>query len=824
MNRVGSARSSSTLLLLGVALIALVIWISLQQVGGQTESALSAQDRDRQVTLETQKGLAKVGIEADRGPLLASLQEVVNSDKHLIAIRIQISGWESVIVKHDSSSSLTPLKSEAVALAVGDHQINSLVLRGPTGPIGKLDFYHQGQSVSGSTMLQDEAAGVPVWPLLLVLTISVLLCIAQWGRIVSKMQVSQGIPKRVRHSIDMLSEGLLVMDKHARIILTNRAFRRMTGLRSSQLIGKSVNALSWDCSEATNKSDYPWSRARDNAAPQIEQLMRYRMPDGAYRFFSINSSPVESPDDDLRDVLSTFRDVTDNEQHRAQTEHMLAMLKSSRDEVNLKNRELQILATQDAMTGCMNRRAFFEKIEVLWRDISASKGELACLMVDCDHFKKINDQYGHHIGDDVLRVVSEILRDVFDDPALVCRYGGEEFCIVMPSHRTASAALDAEIVRREVEAIRLEEYPMLKISVSIGISDIRFCAAGPQELINQADRCLYVAKRNGRNQVVKFSESVQEIEDISMNQGSYPDDVEEGDVSFRAVTALVSALAYRDYETAEHSRRVADLCVRLADGLLSTRDVYLLEIAALLHDIGKIGVADEVLLKPAQLSEAEWTMMREHERIGLEIISCTFNCDELFEILRTYRADYRGQLTDPHLPSGNDIPLTARLLKLADAYDAMISSQRYRPRRTHEDAIKELKSCAGTQFDPALVEHFEHSIQADESDRDADAEPRQSQASLHIGLQVEKLADALDARDVVGLQAMAARLAAIARQNRMDDIASVAEKITADTHQGQLEWITLLQDAQSLLNLCRANQIESLTHSTKLQGKNDMPR
>ena len=796
----------------------------MQQLGTMPESAVSAQDRDLQVMLDTQDWLARFGTQVERGPLLASLQGVVNSDEQLIAIGLQMSGGQSVMVKHGNSSILTPSESAAVPLAVGDHHVNSLVLRGPDGSMGRLEFYYPEHGVSQSQTMQDTESGInaTVWPLLLVLIISVLLCIAQWGRIITKLQVSQGIPKRVRHSIDMLSEGLLVMDKYERIIMANRAFRRMTGLGSNQLVGKSVNALSWDCSDATNKSDYPWSRARDHATPQIEQLMRYRMSDGACRVFSINSSPVESPDDDLSDVLSTFRDVTDTEQHRAQTEHMLAMLKSSRDEVHFKNRELQILATQDAMTGCMNRRAFFEKFEVLWHDVSASEGELACLMVDCDHFKKINDQYGHHKGDDVLRIVSEILRDVFGEPALVCRYGGEEFCIVMPGHCRASAAVDAEIVRREVEAIHLEGCPMMRISVSIGISDLRSHSVGPQELINQADRCLYVAKDNGRNQVVTFSESVQEIANLAGNMGSLYENEEDGDVSFRAVTALVSALAYRDYDTAEHSRRVADLCVRLAEGLLGTREVYLLEIAALLHDIGKIGVADEVLRKPAQLSDAEWMMMRQHERIGLEIISCTFNCDELFEILRTFRADYWEQPGDPHLPSGNDIPLTARLLKLADAYDAMTSNRRYRSGRTHEDAIQELQSCAGTQFDPALVEHFEHSFQVEEADCAAEAEPRQHQTALSIGLQVEKLADALDARDVAGLQALAARLAAIARQNQIDDIASAAEKITADASQSQLEWITLLQDAQSLLNLCRANQIESLAQPTIFSGKNNV--
>ena len=102
-------------------------------------------------------------------------------------------------------------------------------------------------------------------------------------------------------------------------------------------------------------------------------------------------------------------------------------------------------------------------------------------------------------------------------------------------------------------------------------------------------------------------------------------------------------------------------------GLLNTRDIYLLEIATLLHGVVKIGIADGILLKPDRLSSEEWASMQQYERIGLEIISCTFNSSELFEIIRTYRADYRSESTDSHLPTGTDILLTARLLKLSDA-------------------------------------------------------------------------------------------------------------------------------------------------------------
>jgi diguanylate cyclase (GGDEF)-like protein/PAS domain S-box-containing protein len=822
-NRVASTRSMSIFLLLAVVVMASVIWIGLRLLSSSTAANSVVRDPHGQVIQNVQAWLTKENADAGEASLVDLFQKAVLAEPNLIAIQVKWLGDQGSPVRVNATSMVVPDLSTRNGAATVDHQIDSRFVYDAQGPVGQLDFYYRGRTLSQSGVAGNANSKpvVKIWPLLMVLTISVLLCVAQWGRSLSKIHAAQGIPKRVRNSIDMLSEGLLVMDKREKIILTNRAFQKMTGLNIDQLIGKSVSSLSWDCSEVTRKSDFPWIRARDEAQSKIEQLMRFQMPDGAYRFFSINSSPVDSPDEDLNDVLSTFRDVTDSEHHRAETEHMLAMLKSSRDEVRLKNRELQILATQDPMTGCLNRRAFFEQVEVQWKDVSENDGELACLMLDCDHFKNVNDQYGHQTGDDVLRFVSSILVDVFAEPALVCRYGGEEFCVVIQNHWIGSVVEQANLVRERVKALKLDEFPHLAISVSIGISDMRCGAKGPQELINQADRSLYAAKRAGRDTVVTFSESIEQLDEYSFGEGRYTSEHEEEGISMGAVTALVSALAYRDYETAEHSRRVADLCVQLAEGLLSARDIYLLEVAALLHDIGKIGIADAILLKPDRLSNDEWTSMRQYERIGLEIISCTFHCDELFEIMRTYRADYRNESSGSSLPMGNDIPLTARLLKLADAFDAMITKQRHRPARSESEAIKELQNCAGRQFDPALVEHLTHSLQHGVNKADCQFDSQTKLSANAISMQAEQIADAVDARDVVEIQELAANLASTARRHQSEEIASAAEKIQSEAIQGQLEWIALLKNAESLLNLCRASQIETLAQPKKFLSKDD---
>jgi hypothetical protein len=223
-----------------------------------------------------------------------------------------------------------------------------------------------------------------------------------------------------------------------------------------------------------------------------------------------------------------------------------------------------------------------------------------------------------------------------------------------------------------------------------------------------------------------------------------------------------------------------------------------------------------VLLKPAPLTDDEWKLIRQHDRIGLEITSSTFNCEELSEIIRTHRAFFQGRVDELHLPIGNDIPLAARLLTIADSYDAMVSDRVYRTGRSHEDAIDELRLCAGTQFDPILVEHFATTItgRCILPERSSDSVPNQT--AMQIGHQIERLADALAARDVDGLQTLASRLGAMARYHRIESIAVAAERIEVAAVQENLQWINLLRDAQVLLNLCQSTQNASLDSKADL--------
>jgi diguanylate cyclase (GGDEF)-like protein len=422
-------------------------------------------------------------------------------------------------------------------------------------------------------------------------------------------------------------------------------------------------------------------------------------------------------------------------------------------------------------------------------------------MLDIDHFKAINDECGHAVGDQVLQQVAETLKGIVRQSDFICRYGGEEFCILLPHSHLEEASQAAERLR---QAIATRSYSNLNITASLGVTALSLGAREPLDLLDQADRALYAAKRTGRNRVVR-TDAMPALDDPGPppHLPSPPAEAEVVPIPFHAVTALLSALAYRNVDTGEHSRRVADLCVALANGLMPQRSCYILEVAGLLHDIGKLGVPDSILLKPGPLTPEEWKVMRTHEQVGVEILAAAFTCAELTSFVRTHHAWFGGTPYDPDLPKGTDIPLGARILSIADAYDAMISNRVYRPGRSREAAFAELRRCAGKQFDPELVERFIEIVLSNDMSRNKSELQLSKQAALRIGVQIEKLACAIDAQDNHSLALMAGRLQATASESGVRQIADLASQLQRSA-QSANNWLDPLQLTINLLDLCRS--------------------
>jgi HD-GYP domain-containing protein (c-di-GMP phosphodiesterase class II) len=245
------------------------------------------------------------------------------------------------------------------------------------------------------------------------------------------------------------------------------------------------------------------------------------------------------------------------------------------------------------------------------------------------------------------------------------------------------------------------------------------------------------------------------------------------------------AMTHRDVTTAEHCRRVADLCLATAEGLMSQRECFVLEVAGQLHDIGKLGVPDTILHKPGPLTEEELRVMREHKGKSVEVIESIISSPELTETVRNHSAWYGGTPHNPDLPKGKDIPLGSRILNIADAFSSMTSDRPYRSALDYEEAFKELRRCAGTQFDPALVEHFIEVVRTRDESRKNDSATVSNAARMEIGCEVEKLLVAASTNSLENLANIAEQLASKAAKHGFVQITGAATLIKKATEQNR---------------------------------------
>jgi diguanylate cyclase (GGDEF)-like protein/putative nucleotidyltransferase with HDIG domain/PAS domain S-box-containing protein len=612
-------------------------------------------------------------------------------------------------------------------------------------------------------------------------------------------------PRHVRDALNTLTEGVLILDKQRRIAMANEAFARLVGQSATELEGRDVASFDWHSREgAVAPASMPWDRAAEEGIAQTGTILTLKGATQGLHTLSINATSVVDPNGDRRGTLVTLDDQTLIEKKNAHLRKLLQRLREARAAMRRQNEELRAMATRDPLTNCFNRRAFFAELETQWASASRYDLLLSCVLVDIDHFKSINDRFGHGVGDKVLQHVGATLLGTVRKGEMVCRYGGEEFCILLPHCSLADAYQAAERYRDQLAA---NQCAGVSVTASLGVSSLSLGATTPGELLDQADKALYHAKRSGRNRAICFDD----VPDGDMAPSRFGARRAEAEprqdapipIPFHAVTALVTALAHRHADTAHHSRRVADLAVTLANGLLTQTECYVLEVAALLHDIGKIGVPDAVLLKPGPLNPAEWKVIRTHEEMGEQIVAAAFTSPELTAMIAKHHCWFGGSPHDPHLPIGSDIPLGARILSICDAFDAMVSDRVYRRGRSEEEAFKELRRCSGTQFDPELVARFIERAKSRDDRRTRSDLVMSKQIALEIGLEIERLAATLDDQNASVLALRAGRLRATAQAHGVTEIAQAAAQLEGCASDRE-DWARFTDLTIELMDLCRA--------------------
>jgi len=403
-------------------------------------------------------------------------------------------------------------------------------------------------------------------------------------------------------------------------------------------------------------------------------------------------------------------------------------------------------ATFDRLTGVANRQTL---IGALWAEVERAtryNRPFSVAFVDIDHFKQVNDTYGHASGDVVLRGIAQAIAANLRQNDLIGRYGGEEFMVLLPETNVEDAAALCEKIRHLVGRLRfaVEGNPALTTTISIGVAGGIGRALRVDALIRDADAAMYSAKALGRNQTYVFAEPDEDarVPRAPISPAGRARAHEIGELARQAAeSALLEVVAPLAHHRGHPSSLIGSIVVAMASQLdLPDQEVDRIRIAALLHDVGKVAIPEEILEKASPLTSAEWRTMVQHPRIGQVILEQATLLREAVPIVLHHHERYSGH-GYPFGLRGSDIPLGARIVAIADAYEAMTHDRPYKRAMRHDEAIAELRRHAGTQFDPELVALF--------CDLYADAPPV-PEASLERGRRVGPAEAALSRPRIVG--------------------------------------------------------------------------
>lgn len=383
--------------------------------------------------------------------------------------------------------------------------------------------------------------------------------------------------------------------------------------------------------------------------------------------------------------------------------------------------KLESLALKDALTEIYNFRYFRERLAAEFERAKRSLSPMTVMMIDMDYFKSINDTYGHQFGDKILKQVARLLKNELRTNDVVARWGGEEFAIILPDTNRNDGM---SVANKLLQILQTRSFGdgsnVIKVKCSIGVvsypEDPLFSV---DEIIDAGEESIYRVKERGGNGVALYGHEIGEraFERYSSedDRTRYIDAVKQK-LSFfavrsersilEAIYSLAKSIELRDRKTKEHCERMVEYAEKMARRLgMNEQDIDNVRRAAMLHDIGKLGISDAILLKPAKLTPQEYEVVKKHPVIGADIVSVAGFLKDIAPLILSHHERWDGT-GYPRGLKGEEIPLGARIIAVVDVYEAVTSDRPYHKAISKEEACDIIREGAGTQFDPQTVSVF----------------------------------------------------------------------------------------------------------------------
>jgi diguanylate cyclase (GGDEF)-like protein/PAS domain S-box-containing protein len=526
--------------------------------------------------------------------------------------------------------------------------------------------------------------------------------------------------ERYRLLAENASDLIWTLDLNLRYTYMSPSVKGMRGYTAEEVIGTRVNETMTPASLQAIRNIFVEELEMENRSQQdlfrsrtLEAEMYCR--NGSTVWTEIKLTFMRDSDGRPVGILGVSRDISERKRAEKERERLQA--------------ELELRAITDSLTGLHNHAHFYQRLsEEIDRCNRYGRG-FSVVMMDVDAFKHYNDSRGHQAGDMVLRIIADSIRDALRRSDIAFRYGGDEFSAILLNADLSRAQRVVNRVNRRIAARlkELDDPAAAWLGLSAGVASFPQDAAAADELVRMADSALYNAKRlawargltaEGQPIEPSFSPSelVHETQSVMLSTAasSLATVLQHlgaselvAEPNLRTIATLGAASEIKDHHIRGHQERTSLWAAALAEGMgLPPERVLDIRIAGLLHDIGKISISERILNKPGKLTKEEFAKIKEHAPLGATImISEAEALQQLAAIVRHHHERFDGKGYPDGL-SQEEIPLEARILAVADVFDAMTHERSYRKAQSREEAIAELERGAGTQFDPAVVKAF----------------------------------------------------------------------------------------------------------------------